>query len=320
MKIAYVVHRYVPYPGGTEYYIHNLAKETIHQGHEAIVVTGAAHDAYVSTIDGVVVSTDPHILMDESIDLIVVHGSGVGMQDLVLRNADKFPAPLLFLIVRPEETTNCFIGMHNADYIGCSTSKDWKFIERAAKKDKAVQINHSIDPGNWVEKDYSDDTYSNYVVSVGGFWQHKGHLELSKAWDSDKTLIMTGYHNDPTWVPDITGKDNQVILYPETHDEVLSLIAHADLLVMNSYDEGFGLVILEAMYNQTPWAARPVGGVPDLEEYGFVYETMDELMEYVNGSNYHKKIAPSGDVFVEENHLTDSTVTQILNVAKGANT
>ena len=57
-------------------------------------------------------------------------------------------------------------------------------------------------------------------------------------------------------------------------------IADADCYVMNSDAEGFGLVILESMINKTPWIARNIAGAKLLSEFGEVYETEDELVNF----------------------------------------
>jgi len=33
-KILYVVHRYAPYPGGSENYVRDMAEETLRRGHD----------------------------------------------------------------------------------------------------------------------------------------------------------------------------------------------------------------------------------------------------------------------------------------------
>ena len=46
---------------------------------------------------------------------------------------------------------------------------------------------------------------------------------------------------------------------------------------MNSIDEGFGLVLLDAMINKVPWIARNIAGATDMVEYGSVYSNTEEL-------------------------------------------
>ena len=69
-----------------------------------------------------------------------------------------------------------------------------------------------------------------------------------------------------------------------------------------------GLVLLEAIMNDTPWASTPVAGAEVLQEHGFIYNTLPELMEYIEKGDFIL-----GDKeFVRENHMIDTPVKQIL--------
>lgn len=311
MKICYVAHRYYPFPGGTEYYVQNLAEETLAQGHDVTVLASQ----HKGEQNGVKVTNDVQILIREKFDLIVVHGSGVGMQDTVLVNARQIPSKVMFMIIRPEESRQIFPAMENSDFIACSTPTDWRFVKKYRQDHKSVQVNHSISRGDEVSGEnhlIEEDLLNSYCVSVGGFWSHKGHKELSEAWTVDKKLFMTGYHKDHNWVPNVENKSNQYLLFLDDKKDVLRNIRDADLLILNSQYEGFGLVLLEAMLNGTPWASTPVAGAEVLKDHGFVYNSLPELMEYIEKGEYIK-----GDKqYVIDNHLVDTTVRQILDVVK----
>ena len=307
MKICYVAHRYYPFPGGTEYYVKNLAEETLAQGHDVTVLAAQNYGDQ----NGVRVTGDLNILINENFDLVVVHGSGVAMQDSVLLNARQIPSPIMFMIIRPEESKQIFPAMENSDYIACSTPTDWRFVQKYRQDHKSVQVNHSISRFDKPLNSEKHNPYGEpYAVSVGGFWPHKGHKELSENWTSKKKLVMTGYHKDQQWVPKL--KVNQHVEFLEHKDQVLEKIAAADILVLNSIYEGFGLVLLEAMWNGVPWASTPIAGAEVLKDHGFVYNNLDELMDYIDAGEYIK-----GDKqYVIDNHLNDTTVRQILDVVK----
>ena len=310
MKICYVAHRYYPFPGGTEYYVQNLAEETLSQGHDVTVLASQ----HKGDQNGVKVTNDVQILVREKFDLIVVHGSGVGMQDTVLFNARQIPSKIMFMIIRPEESKQIFPAMENSDYIACSTPTDWRFVKKYRQEHKSVQVNHSISKDDVAELTNKSigSVFDPYCISVGGFWSHKGHKELAQGWSVDNRLFMTGYNNDRNWVPDVTDKSNQYLLFLENKEDVLRHIRDAELLILNSQYEGFGLVLLEAMLNDTPWASTPVAGAEVLKDHGFVYNSLPELMEYIKKGEYIK-----GDKqYVIDNHLTDTTVRQILDVVK----
>jgi glycosyltransferase involved in cell wall biosynthesis len=310
MKICYVAHRYYPFPGGTEYYVKNLAEETLSQGHDVTVLASQ----HKGNQNGVKVTNDVQVLVREKFDLVVVHGSGVGMQDTVLFNARQIPSKIMFMIIRPEESNQIFPAMENSDYIACSTPTDWRFVKKYRQDHKSVQVNHSISKNDVAERTNKSigSLFDPYCISVGGFWSHKGHKELSEGWTVDNRLFMTGYNNDRNWVPDVEKKSNQYLLFLENKEDVLRHIRDAELLILNSQYEGFGLVLLEAMLNDTPWASTPVAGAEVLKDHGFVYNSLPELMEYIKKGEYIK-----GDKqYVIDNHLTDTTVRQILDVVK----
>jgi hypothetical protein len=98
---------------------------------------------------------------------------------------------------------------------------------------------------------------------------------------------------------------------------MLSALMDADLYILNSTSEGFGLVLLESMINMTPWAARNIAGAELMREYGFTYNKPDELFAYlhsfmgVGGASEHLLQAQR---YVIATHLIKHTVDDILRV------
>lgn len=273
-RICYVAHRYYPFPGGTEYYVRDLAEETLKQGNQAYVFAGQ----HQGDQNGVKVTDDPRILR-ENWDLIVVHGCGVPAQDFVLKNAQRYDSPVLFLIVRPEETSMMFEAMENAQYIGCSTRKDWEFVRKYKQDHKAVPVPHSINLANsngnlGFRQKYNISTKFMFLSS-GGYWEHKNHLWLAEQMNEiareDVTMVFTGYHKDYNQVPAETPFVTSFLF--DDRQEVLNAIKEADLYILPSKDEGFGLVLLEAMWNETPWASFDTAGAETLTSMrGAVFE------------------------------------------------
>ena len=68
-KILYVVHRYAPYPGGSENYVRDMAEETVRRGHDVTVLAGE----HKGDLNGVKVTRNFQIMGSELFDLIVVH-------------------------------------------------------------------------------------------------------------------------------------------------------------------------------------------------------------------------------------------------------
>jgi glycosyltransferase involved in cell wall biosynthesis len=312
-RILYVVHRYAPYPGGSENYVRDMAEETLGRGHEVAVFTGEHKGDW----NGVRVSGDPNILM-EKWDLIVVHGDA-SAQNIVHMNSHIIPSDILYMIIRPVATEICLRALYNSKYIGCSSLADWDHVKKYNVLDKAVEIRHGIDPKISVGRPGFKEKYGiktdKMFLSAGGFWQNKAFDELvdsfNKANLADTTLVLTGYDNRSNLMPAATEFVKPFLI--DDRDDVLSAISEASLYILNSYEEGFGLVLLESMLNNTPWAAKNIAGAATMREYGFVYDTQNQLIEYMKNFNRLGLISSDETYdYVVNNRMISNTVDDIM--------
>jgi glycosyltransferase involved in cell wall biosynthesis len=317
-RILYVVHRYAPYPGGSENYVRDMAEETAGRGHEVAVFTAEHKGDW----NGIRVSGDPQILL-ENWDLIVVHGSGVSAQDFVHQNSSVIPSDILYMLILPSHTPLSLQALKNSKYVGCSSLADWEHVEKYGVSNKSVEIRHSINPKISIGKPGFKEKYGiktdKMFMSAGGFWQHKGFEELIDSFNktnlTDTTLVLTGYDNRSNLMPAATEFVKPFLI--DDRDDVMSAISEADLYVLNSYEEGFGLVLLESMLNNTPWAARNIAGAATMREYGFTYDTQDQLIEYMK--NFNKLGLISSDEtydYVVNNRMISNTVDDIMSLLK----
>lgn len=313
-NILYVVHRYAPFPGGSENYVRDMAEETLKRGHNVAVFAGE----HKGEVDGVFVTSDPAIF-NYDFDLVVVHGGDVGWQDNVLMQCDKIRSPILFMLIVPSNSEVYKYAIKNVKYIGCSTREDWDYVSFMGAMNKSVQIRHGIDPTistgqpGFREK-YGIETDLMFL-SCGGYWHNKRMKELveifNKVGRDDVTLVTTGYDNRFGIKPDDSKYVKNLLI--EERDDVMSAIFEADLYVMHSNREGFGLVLLESMFNKTPWAATDMAGARLMKEFGFTYQTDDELLRYM------REFKPVGQQQLERayeyvtlNHMIKNTVDDIL--------
>lgn len=275
-KLLFVVHRYAPYPGGSEYNVQRLAEEALRRGHQAVVLA----DTHLGDYRGVHVTSDRRVTL-ELFDLIVVHGD-CSTQKAVLAKAHQLPSPMLFLLVEPKATGPVCHGMCHADFLGWGTSFDLAHFRRFGHESKARRCRYGV-PASAIGRSGFKATFGittpRMYLSAGGFWPRKGMEELTEAFlesrPPDTTLVLMGYdlrRGKPDGVPGVR------VLVPDDHQEVLDAMREADLYIMNSRSEGFGLVLLEAMLNRTPWAARDIAGAHDLRDYGTVYSTYEDLV------------------------------------------
>jgi glycosyltransferase involved in cell wall biosynthesis len=316
MKLLYVVHRYAPYPGGSEIYVQGMAEESLRRGHDVMVFAGEHQGDH----NGVKVTSDANILLN-SWDLIVVHGGDVNVQNFVLSNASRIPSPILYLLVLPSDSDVCLGGLRDCQWIGCSTPQDWQHCEKHGATYKAVTVRHGITWQDCMGKPGFKARHGitgRMFLSCGGYWPNKAMRELANAFEianpTDSVLVTTGYDNRMDLMPEESHLVKPMLL--EDRQEVLSAIYDADCLIMHSYQEGFGLVLLEAMLNQTPWIARRIAGADLMKDHGQVYDTDDELIFRIRTFDRKDFNIEAAYNHVTGNHLIGNTVDDIENVAR----
>lgn len=313
-RLLFVVHRYAPFPGGSENYVRDMAEECVSRGHETWVFTGE----HKGNLNGVRVTSDINIL-SQKFDLIIVHGGDVGWQNIVLSNAEKIPSPILFMIIKPSESSVYLHAMKHCKYLGCSALEDWQLTEKHGYRNKSVRVTHGIDEKISMGQPgfkYKHKIKTKYMfLSCGGFWPNKAMNELVKVFNdigrNDATLVLTGYDNRYNIMPVESEFVKPMMI--DDRDEVLSAIKDADLYIMHSFSEGFGLVLLESMLNKTPWAARNIAGAKLMQEFGFTYDRDSQLMNYLIDFNKvsEEKIEDAYE-YVTLNHTIKNTVNDIM--------
>jgi glycosyltransferase involved in cell wall biosynthesis len=255
--------------------------------------------------------------------LVVVHGGDVSVQDYILTAAKQIPYPIMFMLIRPSGSAVYRYAMEHCKYIACSTPEDWQFVEQSGYKSKAVQVSHGVvrehcisdTTGQTFREKYGIKTKKMFL-SCGGFWPNKAFRELiecfKKANPEDTTLVLTGYDNRHGIMP--PDEENIRTLMIDDHDEVYKAIGEADLYIMHSHSEGFGLVLLESMFNMTPWAARHIAGARVLQDYGFTYTKDAELIEFMKAYEPNIGKVIDGYNYAMEHHQIKNTVDEIMRV------
>lgn len=316
MKLLFVVHRYAPFPGGSEIYVQNMAEESARRGHDVTVFAGEHKGNY----NGIPVTSDQQILMQQW-DLIIVHGGDVNVQNFVLSNAPSIPSPILYLLILPSNSRVCVTALHDVAFIGCSTNQDWDHCKNNNVTDKAVTIRHGINWETCLGKPGFKEKHNikkRMFLSCGGYWPNKAMKELAHIFSvanlDDAVLVTTGYDNRMDLMPT---KTNSVIpLMINDRDEVLSAMYDADCVLMHSYQEGFGLVLLESMLNQTPWIARNIAGAEFMKQYGKTYESDAELLTHITQFNRSDFNVESSYNYLINNHLISNTIDDIESIVK----
>jgi len=321
MKLLFVVHRYIPFPGGSEFYTAAMAEEALSRGHTVTVLTGE----HCGDQNGIHVTSDTNILL-QNWDLIIVHGFGPAVQNFILHNIKNIPNPVLYMIILPSEDIRAIKAMQDCDLIGYSTLDDINHIKKYGLYDKSVQIRHGIkfndsigSPG--FKKKYNIPSDRKMFLSVGGYWPNKKHRELANLFINtnieNSILVTTGYDNRHDLMP--LPVHNKVIpLMIEDKSDVINAISEADCYLMHSTEEGFGLVILESMLNKTPWISRNIAGAAMLKKYGFTYDNDQELINLLRNFDQLESESDLDESYdyVINNHLIKHTVDDIENAVK----
>ena len=317
-KICFVVHRYAPYQGGSELFIQALAEECVKQGHSVTVYT----NQHKGNLNGVNVTSDHNILL-EQFNIIVVHGGNCISQDTVHMNSHIIKSPILYMLILPSTSVSCMTGLKNCEYIGCSTEADWEHVRKFDMLFKAHYIRHSV-PNNKLtigipnifRNKYNIPYNKKMLLSCGGYWQHKGMIELANIVNiidrQDIILVLTGYNDDQLSRPQDSDKVKTFLI--EDKEDIAHAMADMDLYIMNSTEEGYGLVLIETMLNKKPWISRNIAGAIKMKDYGLLYETQEELQNYlINLDNTINSIdIEKGYTYAMNNHLTQHTVADIL--------
>lgn len=322
MKILFAVHRYAPFPGGSEYNVQRTAEEMVSRGIKVTVVAGE----HKGDLNGVTVTSSVN---PNDFDLVVIHGGDVSVQNLFLQNIKNFKTPVLYWLIKPSESPICLQGLKDATYIGCSTEEDWDHVEKWGVKDKSFKVAYGIkeeDAGTvgLFKKKYGIPDDVNMFLSCGGYWPNKRMRELAKAFKDanleNSVLVTTGYDNRHDLMPEAS--DNVIPLMIEDPAEIRHAMADAYCYIMNSDAEGFGLVLLESMLNCTPWLSRDIAGAKLMSDYGCVYDTEEDLTRILKiwetDPHRNNRINYAYDFVITE-HLIKNTADDILNILNNKN-
>lgn len=304
-RCLFVVHRYAPYPGGSEYYVRDMAEKMLSRGHDVTVLT----HQHQGDLNGVKVTSNYLTLADEW-DMIIVHGGDVSSQNVVHANAAVIESPVLYMIIKPSDSEICVHGMKHHRFIAYSTSMDIEHCRKHSVLFKSRRVRHGIVPSRTIAAKVWPSPGPPVFVSAGGFYPHKAMVPLAEAFEKSDVageLHLFGYGEGP--MPKET--DRVKVFFGKEKEEVMSAIANADAYIMNSYEEGFGLVLLEAMMNKTPWYARNIAGAYDMKSFGTVYSNESELMSLLKVHTYDPKALREAYDYVMSNHTITDTVTDI---------
>lgn len=320
-KIAWVVHRYYPYPGGSENNVRNIAEAMVSLGHDVMVWAPTNQGPQ----NGVFVTDNYGYLADPSIDLVIIHGAGPAAQNFIVDNLDAINKKSIYYIIKPEETPIHIKALEKCTYVAASTPEDYAFVKKYGVEHKTFNVRYGVlEQEVYGQKTfrqkYGLPTDKKMFLSCGGYWFNKAMKELAadfiRANRDDAFLVTTGYNHDTNLMPQ--NSENVFNFILNDHRDVYNAMADADYYVMNSFEEGYGIVLLESMFNKLPWISRRIAAAKLFESDGITYSTSEELVDIIKNIDqysYKFNVDRSYD-FVKANHTSTQTALDFLEVLK----
>jgi glycosyltransferase involved in cell wall biosynthesis len=200
-------------------------------------------------------------------------------------------------------------------------SKNEIINEFKVPKEKIIKIPNFISFENLktridFKKKYKVD---KYILAVGRFSKEKGFEYLLRSFKlvlekrKDIKLVIIGGKRDYIRIIEKLAKslgiiDNILILSNVSDEEVYSAFKHAELVVVPSIYEPFGIVALEAMYFGKPIVAFKVGGLKEIVKNKFngilvreknVKELANAILKILDNPKMKKKFSKINKRFVK---------------------
>lgn len=308
MRLLLTSHRFWPSVGGTEEVVASLAREFARAGHDVTVATSDEPDAPAEeTREGYRIRRFAlrrlskfrfpgkdyvAFVRDGDWDAVHVHGQRVWSTDYLYRHFRRTRAPIVF-------TAHGFYQWHvertplvDAVYYGTVLPRALRHVAAVtalteAERDELRRwgvanvrvIPDGFDPAEFASLPggfraaHAFGPDERILLYVGGTYRNKRvHRLVAAAAEADATLAIVGR--------DVGGRQAALhaeakmrgarvrFMGPLPRRDVLAAYREADLFVLASDFEGFGLVLLEAMASGLPFVSTPAGAAPDLARHG----------------------------------------------------
>ena len=311
MKIA-MVGQFPPHIGGVGVHIHTLSKELIKKGHEVYVITYPHKD--IKDIDGIHVIGTKGVNIPGLRGLFFAINAERELKKLIEReNIDiihghyLLPAGWASVKAGKSTHTKTYVTSHGSDMF--ETYKKQKFtrplINKVLKdadvvlaipniKEKTRLHWNSIDVSKFKTTEENKDKFKKELVQefgidadkpiilfVGNIIKRKNVellIDAKKEMSVEANLVIVGDGPQSKELKEKCEKEDiQNVYFTGTRRDVEDVIPSCDLLVLPSFSESFGLVLIEALSCGKPVIGSNVGGIKEIitEDVGLLIDPND---------------------------------------------
>ncbi|MDO5848311.1 MAG: glycosyltransferase family 4 protein [Methanobrevibacter sp.] len=333
MKIA-MVGQFPPHVGGVGVHIHSLSKKLVEEGHEVYVITYPHDD--IKDIDGIHVIGTKGINVPGIRGLTFKKNAKKALENLlkeedidIIHGHYLFPAGAAAVEVGNKHGIKTYVTAHGSDMF--ELYKKQKFMRKPLKKvlknaDKVFAVSNalkdeilntgvegigdkvslhwnSVDTDKFKQDDGKRflDTDKPIVMFVGNLIKRKNVnvlLEAKKDAVSDYELVVVGggpLYNDLK--KKVKNENISGVTFTGPRTDVEDIIPGVDLLVLPSFSESFGLVLIEALACGVPVIGSDVGGIKEI-----ITENVGLLID----PNDPKTVSKAIEELLNNNELYDS--------------
>lgn len=296
-----MVGQFPPHVGGVGVHIHTLSKELVKQGHEVYVIT-YPHSA-LADIDGIHVIGTTGLNIPGIRGLMFKRNAGKALEKLVnevdidiIHGHYLFPAGAAACDVGKKHNIKTYVTAHGSDMFEMYKKQSFMrpIIKKVLKKSDVVfavsnalkqeilatGVNgiesktrlywNSVDINKFSSKNKNllPNNGKPIVLFVGNIIKRKNVnliLEAKKLATTDYEVVVVG---DGPLKKDLENKvkDENIndVRFLGSRDDVENIIPGCDVLVLPSFSESFGLVLIEALACEKPVIGSNVGGITEI--------------------------------------------------------
>ena len=335
MKIA-MVGQFPPHIGGVGVHIHTLSKELVKKGHEVYVITYPHND--IEDIDGIHVIGTSGVNIPGIRGLMFKRNARKALEKLIkevdidiIHGHFLFPAGAAATDVGSKHNIKTYVTAHGSDMFEMYKKQFFMrpIIKKVLKKaDKIFVVSNALKKEiiatgvkeirnitslHWNSVDINRFTPDNknllenhgkpVVLFVGNLIKRKNVnllLEAKKQSEDDYELVVVGDGPLMNELKSKVEKDNiPDVRFLGSRTDVENIIPGCDMLVLPSFSESFGLVLIEALACGKPVIGSNVGGISEIitEDVGLLINPNDSstlsdaISKLINDNEFRNKLS-----------------------------